>query len=93
MFLLTNIIKSQEDFASIIFAQEEGEPLVASLRTQPFGPCRAPANWARVADFIKFVLGKLAGIDLRVFVDDCFLCEPSETVTSAFEMTRVNLLT
>ena len=80
-------MKSQEDFAIIIFAQPEGEPLVASLRTQPFGPSRVPANWARVAEFAKCVLGKLFGIHLRIFVDDCFTCEPREAVQSSFDTT------
>ena len=84
-FLLN--VKSQGYFASIIFAQPEGEPLVASLRTRPFGSSRAPANWARVTEFAKFALVKIFGAYLRVFVDDCFACEPSETAKSAFEVT------
>ena len=82
---------SQEDFAAIIFAQAEGEYLVASLRTQPFGSCRAPVNWARVTDFAKFVLKKLHGVDLRILADGCFLCGSRETVGSSFEMTRAGL--
>ena len=46
----------QEHFASIIFPNKEGEPLVGRLRTQPLGSSRAPANWGRVAEFIKFLL-------------------------------------
>ena len=61
------LLKSQEEFASIIFAQPEGEPLVATLRTQPFGPSRAPANWARVTEYVKFVIGRLFDIHLKIF--------------------------
>ena len=62
------LLQSQEKFAHIVFAQPEGEPLADALRTQPFGSRRAPANWARVTQFIKFVVGKLFGIILLVYV-------------------------
>lgn len=71
------------------------------LRTQPFGASMAPANWARVTEFVKFALCMLCGIHLRVRYrgikltedvrliggsDDCFTFDPRETVGSSFEM-------
>ena len=38
------LLQAHEDFAKIIFAQPKGEPLVASLRTQPFGSKKSPGE-------------------------------------------------
>ena len=62
------LLQSQGEFAKIVFAQVEGEPPVASLRTQPFGSRMAPANLGRVTQFIKFVLLKLFGTTLIAYV-------------------------
>ena len=51
-------LDGQGDFAPTVCPNLEGEPLVGRLRTQPFASARAPANWARVAEFIKFIHAK-----------------------------------
>ena len=79
------ILESQKDFASILIAQTDGPPCVATLRSQPFGSRRAPSNWARVAQFLKWFLLKFFGISIAIFVDDIHACEPVDTVVSAFE--------
>ena len=66
--------EDQAEYASIIFPGMEGEPLVGRLRTQPFGSSRAPANWARVTEFLKLVLGRLFWITLLVYVGDWRRC-------------------
>ena len=83
------LLASQAELASIVFPNIEGEPLVGRLRTQPFGSSRAPANWARVPEFIKFVLLKLFRAALLVFVDDCFTGEPQETIASSLDSIKV----
>ena len=44
-----------------------------------------PANWGRVTRLIQWVLFTYFGIYMPIYVDDCFLVEPAETVHSAFE--------
>ena len=44
------------DFATVVLADTDGVPHMASLRTQPFGSRRAPANWARVTALLQAVL-------------------------------------
>ena len=77
------ILPSQLDFATIVLPDHSGTPMVASLRTQPFGSSRAPANWARVTNFVQFVLLKLCNVWLGIYVDDCFCVEPEHTIESA----------
>ena len=55
----------------------------ATLRTQPFGSRRAPANWARAAQFPEWCLEQLCGIVLAVYVDDCCATEPKTTAGPA----------
>ena len=54
------IASDQLDFATVILTAPAGAPCMASLRTQPFGPRRAPANWARVANFPSLFWKKLS---------------------------------
>ena len=70
-------------FAVIALANPEGEVMMAHLNTQPFGSRRAPANWARVTQFVAFVLRKLYRIWIGVYVDDVFCLEPDSTIVSA----------
>ena len=64
------ILDAQKDFASIILADPQGAPFVATLRSQPFGSRRAPSNWARVTQFLKWLLLKFFDVPVAVFVDD-----------------------
>ena len=77
------ILPSQVEFATIVLADYSGTPMVASLRTQPFGSSRAPANWARVTNLVQFVLLKLCNVWLGIYVGDCFCVEPEHTIASA----------
>ena len=63
--------------------------MVAKLRTQPFGSTRAPANWGRVTALIQWILIAYFGAHLEIYVDDCFVVEPAETIQSAFSRTRL----
>ena len=76
---------SQHELATIILAPPDGPPMKAVLKTQPFGAKRAPANWARVTAFLRWVVARLFSITLFVYVDDCFTVEPVSTVLSAFK--------
>ena len=77
---------AQSKFATIALAPPTGPPHVATLRTQPFGSARAPANWGRVTKFIQHVLKKLFGVTVFVYVDDVFAVEPMITCGSAHEV-------
>ena len=59
-------------FATILLAPPEGPLQVATLRTQPFGSARTPADWGRVTRFIQFVRERMFGLKVFVYVDDCF---------------------
>ena len=76
---------SQREFATIVFADTRGTPHYATLKTQPFGSRRAPANWGRVTAFTKWVMSRLFACTVRVFVDGCFVTEPDATIWSAYE--------
>ena len=78
------IPNDQHELATIILAPLAGPPMKALLRTQPFGAKRAPANWARVTAFLRWLAARLFGIALFVYVDDCFTVEPVSTINSAF---------
>ena len=78
------IQENQKEFATIAIAPPAGSLGIATLRTQPFGSKRAPANWPRVANFAKWLLLVVFRIVISVYVDDIFLIEPSETIDSAF---------
>ena len=70
--------------ASILLGPPGGPLMVSRLRAQPFGSTRAPANWGRVAALIPWILLTYFGIFLPIYVGDCFLAEPAETVGSAY---------
>ena len=82
------IAEDQRGYATIVLAPPSGPPMKATLRTQPCGARRAPANWARVAAFLRWVCAHFFGITLFVYVDDCFVAEPVDTVGSAFSAFR-----
>ena len=79
------IHEDQKEFATILLAPPAGPLKVATLRTQPFGSKRAPANWSRVTNFAKWLLLKVFRIVISVYVDDIFLIETAGTVNSAFQ--------
>ena len=54
------------------------------MRSQPFGSRRAPANWARVTQFLKWALSTFFGIHIAIYVDDVHGSEPVSTCKSAF---------
>ena len=85
---------AQAKFATIAMAPPTGEPHVATLRTQPFGSARAPANWGRVTKFIQFLMERLFFAVIFIFVDDVFAVEPLQTISSAHKAftTLCNLL-
>ena len=78
----------QQGMATIILAPPEGPPMKATLRAQPFGARRAPANWARITAFLRWALERFFNINLLVYVDDCFAVEPVSTIGSAFRVVR-----
>ena len=50
--------------ATILIAPHEGSLRVVTLRTQPLGSARAPANRGRVTGFLQFAFGRLFGLTL-----------------------------
>ena len=42
--------------SAIAFADPSGNVQIVRLNTQPFGPRRAPSNWARVTKFVAFII-------------------------------------
>ena len=56
---------------------------MAYLNTQPFGSRRAPANWARVTQFVVFVPKRVFRVWLGVYVDGLFCLEPDAAIESA----------
>ena len=74
----------QGRFPTVLLGPPTGPLLVSRLLTQPFGSTRAPANWGRVTRLIQWILFAYFGIHLPIYVDDCFVVEPAETVDSAF---------
>ena len=71
-------------FAAISPSGPQGEIRPAYLNTKPFGSRRAPANWARVTQFVVvFVLKKVFRVWLGVYVDDLFCPEPELAIESA----------
>ena len=79
------ILDDQKEFATIILAGPDGNVKAATLRTQPFGSRRAPKNWPRCTLFLKWVMANLFGVVVAVYVDDVFIIEPEETISSASE--------
>ena len=79
----------QYEFATIALPDLGGTPMVASLRTQPFGSSRATASWARVANFPQFVLLRLCKVRLGNYMGDCFCAEPADTIDTASNCIRV----
>ena len=78
----------QGGFAKTAATPPEGEPLMAELRTQPFGARRAPANWGRATAFIQWVLATFCYVYLGKYVDDCFTAEPAGACRSAFDTVK-----
>ena len=76
---------SQREFATIVFADTEREPLYSALKTHPFGSRRAPSNWGRVTTFVKWVMKKVFACVVRIFAEDCFVPEPEMTIYTAYE--------
>ena len=82
------VTADQMDFATAVLSGPEGVPMMETLRTQPFGPTMATANWARVTSLVQFVLQRMFLMRLGVFVDDCYCVESHETIASALWVTR-----
>ena len=79
------IPKSQRDFATIILTPPGGPVHYAKLHTQPFGSSRAPANWGRVTHFLQEVMLNMFDVVVFIYVDDCFIVEPHDTLQSAWD--------
>ena len=82
------VAADQLDFATVVIGDPAGNAMMATLRTQPFGSSRAPANWARLTSFAQFVLRKVFLVWLGVFVDDCYCVDPQSTIATALWVTR-----
>ena len=82
------VAQDQLEFATAVLSDHEGNPTMATLRTQPFGSRRAPANWARVATFLRFVSRGIFGAWLGNFVGDCYCVGPRYTVASSLWVLR-----
>ena len=74
----------QQDCATILISPPDGAPPMAQLRTQPFGPKRSPANWARATAFLRLELATVFHITVSVFVGDFYVIKTCETLGSAF---------
>lgn len=86
-----NIVTPTENApcAAVLLGPTAGLLMVSKLRTQPFGSTRAPANWGRVTALIQRVLITYFGAYLPIYVDDCFIVEPAETIHIAFLRTKL----
>ena len=78
------ILAPQRDFATIMLVAPCGVPHTATLRSQPFGSRRAPANWARVTELPKWLLAEFFDISIAIYVDDIHCAEPKATCESSF---------
>ena len=78
------LVASQHEFATIVFADTNGDVFYSTLRTQPFGSRRPPANWGQVTAFSKWLMSRLFACSVKVCVDDCFATEPEATIESVF---------
>ena len=72
-------------YTSVLLGPPTGPLMVSRLLTQPFGSTCAPANWARVTRLMQWILFTYFGIHLPIYVDDCFLVEPAETIQTGFD--------
>ena len=82
-------LEDQREFASILIAPPAGSLKVATLRAQPFGSRRAPANWSRVTNFAKWILLELFGIAISVYAGDIFILEPAGATQSAVVVAKI----
>ena len=82
------ISAEQQDFATILLCDPDGVPHMASLKTQPFGSRRAPANWGRVTSFVQCVLRNVCAVWLAGFAVDCFSAEPVGNAITAIQATK-----
>ena len=64
------IQEGRKEFATILLAPPDGRLEVATLRTQPFGSRRSPANWVRVTMFVKWVTAAMFRVVSGVYVGD-----------------------
>ena len=83
-YKLLPLLGGHQDFATIALEDPEGSVCQATLKTQPFGSRRAPANWGSLTAFAKWIALHLFDCVVRIFADDCFVVEPEATIFSAF---------
>ena len=82
------LCRDQREFVTIALTPPAGSPKAARLRAHSFVSARAPANWVRVTRFVQWALGLLFGVDLKLYVGDCYGIEPIATRSSAFYATK-----
>ena len=75
--------RDQAEFTHILLAPPTGPSVVSRVLALPFGSRRSPSNWARIASFLNFVLGRLSSLTLSMYVDDCFAAEPRAAADAA----------
>ena len=75
----------QSGLPATLLAPPEGPLRVATLRTQPFGSARAPANWGRVAKFTQLAIERIFGIIVILYVGAWFFTEMVPTAQSQHE--------
>ena len=75
--------RDHTEFAHILIAPPTGPLMVSQVHSLPLGPRRSPSNWPRITSFVKFVLDKIFRVSTSVYVDDCFVVEPCQTIASA----------
>ena len=78
------IPQGQEIFATHLLEPHSGSLMGTKLRTQPIGSARAPSNWRRVANFLKWPLALVSRANLYIYADDSFMVENAEAVKSAY---------
>ena len=78
------LIRSHGGFATILLAPPGGDMKMAPLRTHPFDSRRSPANWGRVAAFVRWSRVVLFGINLAAYVGDFFSVAPAAATVSDF---------
>ena len=61
------------DFATVVLRDPSRNRTMATLKTQPPGSSRSPANWARLAEFIQFAVRRLFLVWMGVFVGNVIL--------------------
>ena len=75
---------SSEDAYISFLNTIDNRPYKSRILAQPFGSCRAPANWVRVATFLQFLARVLLSLAVGAYVEDVYCSESNYSAKSGF---------